>query len=65
MFHSSRLNMPARSLDKRSTHMFSENVTPLLILLALTHVAAIAMIAAGLRGLRRADTRHVDPSAQS
>ncbi|MDX9758307.1 MAG: hypothetical protein RBU27_04020 [Bacteroidota bacterium] len=45
--------------------MFSENVTPLLILLALTHVAAIAMIAAGLRGLRRADTRHVDPSAQS
>lgn len=37
--------------------MFGENVTPLLILLVLTHAAAIAMIAAGRRGLRRAQPR--------
>ena len=33
--------------------MFGENVTPLLILLVLTHIAAVVMIIVGRRGLRR------------
>jgi hypothetical protein len=41
--------------------MFGENITPLLILLAATHVAAGMLIVSGLRGLRRSPERTEKP----
>lgn len=45
--------------------MFGENVTPLLILLAATHVVAAVMIFMGLRALRRAEDASDNSIAES
>jgi hypothetical protein len=45
--------------------MFGENVTPLLILLAATHVVAAVMIFMGLRALRRAADASENSIAES